>query len=342
MKKGLVSVVMSTCNTKDEYLALSVRSILEQTYKKIELILIVDGGEYNKFLSEMTDKRLRVVRHKNSLGLAARLNEGLSLAEGEYIARMDSDDYALPDRIEKQKQYMDMHRRVDICSMFTKNFGNNKKVRMSICTTNEYIQSELFLNCILVHPAIMFRASSIETSHIKYNEEYSSAQDFELWSRLIGKCDFVVLPEVGILYRIHNNQITINKKSEQEMRRDMVIRKNLNKLGFDAGYFKYVEALQGNISRNNVNDVKSFINKCLLRNDELKIFDKNALHNVLNRHLFTALLKKKHYLLCLKNIRFYDVYFILKTLFLTQKCNLGVLKYKKLYKKLIGEINVTN
>ena len=335
MNEELVSIIMSTRDTEDEYLMASVHSILEQTHKNLELILIIDGGRYNECLLKIKDKRLRIIKHNKSLGLATRLNEGINLSKGKFVARMDSDDYALPDRIEKQYAFMRYHPEVDICSMFSKNFGDSKKVGMSVCITDDYIQSELFLNCILIHPTVMFRRLSIEKFSIKYNETFRCAQDYELWSRLAGKCFFATIPEIGIFYRKHNKQITADKKGEQEQYRDLTIKNNLKKLGFDEQYIQKINMLRGKISKNNINDAIQFIDECIYKNSVVQIYDKRVFKNVLYRHLFTVLLKNNHYLFCLRVLRLYDVFFVFRSVFLIGKCNFQIFKYRNIYKKLM-------
>lgn len=337
MKKGLISVILSTFNTDDNQLLLSVESILRQTYQKLELIIIIDGGTVNKCLNTISDKRVKIVKHTKSLGLAARLNEAISLAEGECIARMDSDDYALPDRIEKQYAFMKTNPEIDICSMFAKNFGNSAKARVSACTSDDYIQSELFLNCILVHPTIMFRSKSIKKHDIRYNTNFRCAQDFGLWSSLVQKCRFATLPEIGLFYRVHNKQTTVGKKKEQEHNREIIIQKNIERLGFDEANLKYVEMIQKTASRENLKEACNFIRECVAKNKERQIYNEKAFERVLYRHLFTTLLKNRHYCLCCRIMRPYDILFVFRVVSLTIKSNLKVLKYRKLYNSLLKE-----
>ena len=231
MKKGLVSVVMSSYNTDSRYLLCSVNSILNQTYRKIELLVIIDGGDYDGCLSRIDDHRLKVIMHKRSLGLAARLNEGINMANGEYVARMDSDDYALPCRLDKQVEFLTKHPYIDICSMFAKRFGDSKKIMLSVYTDDSYICPKLFFGNMIVHPTVMIRKRAIEKNNIKYDEKYRCAQDYELWTRLVGKCSFSIIPAIGLLYRTHYNQISVNRKKEQDTYVNNIIIRNMSYLG---------------------------------------------------------------------------------------------------------------
>lgn len=107
IKMDLISIVMSVYNEKEEWLRMSIESILKQTYSNIEYIIVFDNPE-NKLLEsilheyETQDKRIRIVINDKNEGLVFSLNRGIALAKGKYIARMDADDFSVPERLEKQ------------------------------------------------------------------------------------------------------------------------------------------------------------------------------------------------------------------------------------------------
>ena len=116
---SLVSVIMSTLNTKEEYLIPAIESILNQTYKNLELIIVIDGGNDDILIKKaFDDNRIKFIKHDTPMGLPYSLNEAIDMCKGDYIARMDSDDISLKNRISEQVNYMNKHREIDICSVF--------------------------------------------------------------------------------------------------------------------------------------------------------------------------------------------------------------------------------
>ena len=105
-----VSILMPVYNA-EKYLIEAVDSILNQTFRDWELIIINDGStdRSRELLSQIADNRVIIVDNETNLGLINTLNKGINLCKGEYIARMDADDISTPERIEKQVQFMDSH-----------------------------------------------------------------------------------------------------------------------------------------------------------------------------------------------------------------------------------------
>ena len=105
-----VTVLMSVYND-GLFLPLAVQSILAQTFPDFEFLIIDDGSTDDSiaYLSQLRDPRVRVVRHPQNLGLTQSLQHGVELAQGEYLARLDADDLATPDRLARQVDYLDQH-----------------------------------------------------------------------------------------------------------------------------------------------------------------------------------------------------------------------------------------
>lgn len=111
----LVSVVMTAYN-EEHYITQSINSILKQSYRNLELILINDGSTDRtaEIIQSFSDPRIIFINHKENKNQAIRANEGVSLAKGKYIARLDADDISLPDRLEKQVKYLEAHTEISI------------------------------------------------------------------------------------------------------------------------------------------------------------------------------------------------------------------------------------
>lgn len=225
MKK--VSVIMSTYKTRDEYLKESINSILKQTYDNIEFIIVVDGDVKNlQFVKRFHDKRIIVIYNQKNIGLPLSLNKALKIANGDYIARMDADDISLPDRLRRQVDFLEKHRDIDAVSTFSQKFGDVKKRAITPYIKPEDIAAELSFRCLLDHPTMMFRRSFIEMNHLEYNPSYITAQDYELWSRMIRIGKIAIAPFVGVKIRIHENQVSSTKKQLQIENTHKIIEKN--------------------------------------------------------------------------------------------------------------------
>lgn len=111
MDEPVVSVLMSVYNARPDELRQSIESILNQTFKDFEFIIINDGStnETKEVILSYEDERIRYVENETNLKIITSLNKGLKLCRGKYIARLDSDDYSAPTRLEKQVKYMEEH-----------------------------------------------------------------------------------------------------------------------------------------------------------------------------------------------------------------------------------------
>lgn len=220
-KDPLVSVVMAVYNG-DKYLKESIESILNQTYKNIEFIVINDGSLDNtKEILEkyqQKDPRIKVLNNGINKGLIYSLNKGFKEAQGKYIARMDADDISLLKRLEKQVEYMEKNNQVALCSGLIKIFKNKNKFltkKLKLILPSEQIESSLLFKNYIAHPVVMLRKS--ELKNLEYKEINKGMEDYGLWLDLIKKNKIVILPEVLLKYRFVNSSITSNflKKKEE-------------------------------------------------------------------------------------------------------------------------------
>lgn len=133
--RPLVSVIMSVFNENPEFLIEAIHSILAQTYTNFEFIIIDDGSdeECKRILHDFSlfDSRIRIITNISNIGLTKSLNKGIEVSQGKYIARMDSDDFSLPMRIELQVQYMEKHNDVIVLGTDTCDFSCRKLCSLS-------------------------------------------------------------------------------------------------------------------------------------------------------------------------------------------------------------------
>lgn len=212
----LVSVIMPTYNTPYAYLLDAINSILNQTYKNIELIIVDDSSteysNYNYIYEQIGyDHRVKVVKNRYTKGVAGALNTGLEIAEGEFIFRMDSDDIAKRDRIETQVNYMMAHSEVSVLCSYAKCFQDSRNVHR-IYSDNTAIKTSLLFHCAIVHPTICIRKPLLDDKTIVY--ENVQVEDYNLWMKiaLVKGYKFSCCKKVLLKYRVHSKQVTITKK----------------------------------------------------------------------------------------------------------------------------------
>lgn len=212
IRKSLISVVMSVYNGA-EYIEETIDSILTQEYKEIEFIIIDDASTDNTLekIKKYTDKRIVLVKNKENRKLAYNLNEGIRMAKGKYVARIDADDICMPKRFVTQIAYLEKHLEVMIVGGYAQLFGDSNYILKYPLTYQKIKVGLLFENC-MCHPAVTFRNKK---EIFYYDVSFKASQDYELWSRLIWQIQFINIPQVMIKYRVHKRQTKYIMKKEQ-------------------------------------------------------------------------------------------------------------------------------
>ena len=202
-----VSVLMPVYNTNEVFLREAIDSVLNQTFSNFKLIIVNDGSTNNVEDVILSYDDNRIIYHKNpkNLGLPKTRNKLFRLAEGDYCAILDSDDIALPQRLEKQISFMDKHYDVGICGSWIEHFPH--KTIDKNAAFPDYI-SVLTSPSPFANSSVMLRRKLIEKFDLFYNEDFSVAEDYELWSRAIRFTKFANIQEVLVKYREHTNQIS--------------------------------------------------------------------------------------------------------------------------------------
>jgi glycosyltransferase involved in cell wall biosynthesis len=210
----VISVVMSVYNGQ-KYLCESIDSILNQTCKNFEFIIINDGSKDNSLdvlLEYQTrDNRLLIV-NQNNIGLTRSLNRGAILVASEYIARQDADDISLPTRLEKQLNYMENHPEVAVIGCFGDFFNVNGVLRTNKAPrySREGIKRHLASKNLFMHGSAMMRKSCLAKVGF-YHEFFRHSQDYDLWLRLSQYFDIAILPEHLYQYRVTPQAISVSK-----------------------------------------------------------------------------------------------------------------------------------
>ena len=226
VEKG-VSIIMSVYNG-EKFLAEALEGILVQTYRNWECIVINDcstdrtGEILEQF--EKRDSRIRVCTNEKNMKLPASLNRALKIAEGDYILRMDADDICRKDRIEKQVHYMEEHPKLALscCRYFV--LQGKQVVPTCLYRRGDWEDVKglfLFFNPVF-HPGVIFRRTAL-ASHC-YDPRFSYTEDFRLWTEMLLDGEKIgIQGDYLMLYRIHENQVTITKQELQRTQYQEII-----------------------------------------------------------------------------------------------------------------------
>ena len=144
----LVSVIMSNYNTDIKQLDTAVNSILNQTFSDFEFIIVDDCSTDDslEYLRKLDDKRIVLLENETNMGLTKSLNIALENARGKYIVRMDSDDISLPNRIERQVEFMQSHQNVIAAGTWVQYFGSKDILYKPVITSNDDYRANLLFS----------------------------------------------------------------------------------------------------------------------------------------------------------------------------------------------------
>jgi glycosyltransferase involved in cell wall biosynthesis len=218
MSQRTLSVLMSVYNG-EAFLAEAVESILNQTFRDFEFLIIDDGSTdaSSRILEEYAKKdgRIRVLRQENK-GRVASLNTGLRAAEGEYIARMDADDVALPKRLELQVEFLKHNPEVGLLGGAFEVMNTNGQILRTVQPPGQdaEIRSTLLDYNPLCHPTVMMKKETALAVD-GYREMLKESEDYDLWLKMSERSILANLSEPMVRYRIHANQASVTKMRYQ-------------------------------------------------------------------------------------------------------------------------------
>lgn len=219
INNSLVSVILPVYNG-EKYIAQSVDSILNQTYNNIELIIIDDGSSDNTLKiinSYLNDPRVIVITRKNK-GLVQSLNEAIDISRGKYIARMDADDIAAVDRIEKQIDFLSNN--IDVAVVGSRVILINENGdEIGYCyrpLTVDAIKCYFYYGSPLVHPSVVYNLNVLSKDKIKYYKDDYPAEDLGLFLRLSKEFKIRNIKSPLLRYRITSTGISISNNEKQK------------------------------------------------------------------------------------------------------------------------------
>lgn len=305
MNEPLISVILPVYNV-ERYVAAAIQSVLNQTYRNFELIILNDASTdgSKEIIFSFTDSRIRYVENERNLMLIKTLNKGVGLAKGKYIARMDADDICVPSRFERQICFLERDQTYIMCGSWAKiiDSDGNKTGRIKRIDSDGLLKVNMLFTTPFVHPTVMIRTDALKKN--LYSEEALHCEDMELWSRLAmnESFRFANIPEYLLNYRWHDRNISVEHSVHQSNFRSKV-------LG------PYVERLSGTLteddSRTHFSLFESnvdFKNSCIREKTRKWIrflLEQNATKKIYDESDLKALLLSRWFLLNVRSRRFY-------------------------------------
>lgn len=234
-REDLISVVMPAFNAAP-YIGAAIKSILDQSYRNIELIIINDGSSdsTNEVIQEyvVRDQRITYVSRENR-GVAHTRNEAVALARGDWIALMDADDISHPERLREQWQYIHSNH-LDACSTWIELFGfGGRRVKSYSILRNE-ISLEALFGCPIAHATLLARRDIFE--RFPYITAWENAEDYEFLERAIsGNINIQCLAKILYFYRQHPRQTSSAASKKQQVLSQRISLRRWQDLGVTIG-----------------------------------------------------------------------------------------------------------
>jgi len=214
-----LAVIMATHNNAKR-LPLAIKSILNQSFKQFKFIIVDDASidETSQILRKIKDKRVKLITNQKHLGLTKSLNKALKQTKARYIARMDADDFSLPQRFKTQLDFLDKHPKIALLgtAAILINHQGKKIGTKHHPSDSTKLRQKILQYCPFIHPTWMIRRSVL----IKvgsYNPDFEYSQDYELALRIMAKYQTANLNQALIKYRVNTTSaISIANLKKQE------------------------------------------------------------------------------------------------------------------------------
>jgi glycosyltransferase involved in cell wall biosynthesis len=213
------------------FLRESIESVLTQTFSDFELVVVDDGSSdetWRLLQSFEHDPRLKVIRFVSNQGVSVAKNAAVAKSDSDYLAFLDSDDLAKPNRIEIQVSFLNQNRRIDIVHCRASILAAGKKISVPFkrLPSEEIAATLLFRNCV-VQSSVLMRRSCWQPFH----SAFKLAEDYDLWARLAPSCAFAMQSEALVTYREHEHGTSKLSAAEMQAAVKEIYRFQLERLG---------------------------------------------------------------------------------------------------------------
>lgn len=313
-----ITVFMPMFNA-EKFIGEAVDSILNQTFKDFELLIIDDGSndQSREIVEKYQDSRIRLYVNERNRGLPYTRNRGLELARGKYLAVMDADDISDPYRLAKQWNYMENHPETVVLAsgkdLLTEednihdSYGIKEKLYSFLFyRTSQQIGINLIFENIISNSTTMIRLSFLMQHKIYYNSQCFVMQDYELWTQIFANGgQFHILREALVKYRSNQNNITTrtreNVKEKRRMLQRMIQKNYLQMLGYqlDEKWLKLIEECGKEYEEKQNIDTNFYLQQLYMFFE--KLIGEYPAECVIQKCQMINFLRKKYFLFSLKS-----------------------------------------
>ena len=293
MRNPEVTVFMPVYNGQ-QYIGESIESVLNQTFTDFELLIIDDisTDESVKTVESFNDTRIRLVKNNKHLGLAKIRQKGVDLAKGKYIAFLDYDDIAVPQRLKDQVSFLERNKNICVVGSWIEVIDAEGKKTGQVwrhAGSSELINTILlFRNCI-TQSSVLLRKDCLTLEY--FRSDYWPAPDYDLWVRLSKKCKIANIPSVLTYYRKHTENMSNKVIDEIDRCTRKIMINNLSELKMDVSQkeiniHRMLEPGEKNLSMIQINDIEKWLIKLLNANKKYKLFDAGILNSLVRGYWF--------------------------------------------------------
>lgn len=283
-----VTVLMPVLDSST-YLHASIISILNQSYRDFQFLIIDDGSRDGgqDIVRSFDDPRIRFLQNDSNQGVAATLNKGMALAESKYIVRMDADDVSQRQRLAIQVEKMERDHELDICGSWVRMIDEGGKGQVIRYPTQaRLIKPYILFNNPLAHPSVIMRKSTLLRNGLRYDEGVGAGQDYEFWARCVECCRIKNIPKPLLLWRRHHQGVTVKDSGNSNATALLVQRQALLRLGVDCDSgdlegHRSIGQSRGKTSRHKLEEALSWLTRILVLNRSSQRYEPAALREVI-------------------------------------------------------------
>jgi glycosyltransferase involved in cell wall biosynthesis len=294
-KQPRATIIMPVYNGA-RYIRQAIDSLLVQTYKEFEILIINDGSTDNsvEIINSYKDSRIKLLHNPKNMGLVATRNLGVQEAKTELVGFLDCDDIATPDRLQRQVEFLDAHPDVVLVGGGAVHIDSDSNktgtVWKEVIPSKEIPIELLFRNCFIQSTVLMRKEKLPE---VPYKAGFAPAEDYELWVRLARIGRVVNLPGIFARYRVHSTNTSLVKSIDQERARRQIICDQFKEFGIFPTNEEYLIHKTNFISLSHdpldfLRKREDWLERLLDANKDKNIFDQVAFAKVVGNRLFDS------------------------------------------------------
>lgn len=215
--------VFMPCYNSEKYIGQAIESILGQKYTDFKLIIIDDGSTdnsvevINKYAAE--DTRIRLLKNGVNRGIVFTRNRGLEECQCDYMALMDSDDVAAPERLEKEVAFLDEHKEVIAVGGLYQLMDESGKLqpeKLKLTESDEEIRARMLFANVMANGTVLLRKEKIDQANIRYREHLHASEDYLFWCEVLNVGKICNIGEIFQYYRLHENSLEYRSEREEK------------------------------------------------------------------------------------------------------------------------------